>query len=88
MRRLATLLRRWADALDPPVITPVTYAPDPYRDLTRALIAEAEGRFGAGFGDAKRRDVYAALMKRFPDARKRDLAYAIERVLQERAGVA
>lgn len=77
---LARFLRRLADWLDPPVCP---YVPDPFSDITRALIAEAEQRFGAGFGDAKRRDVYAALMKRFPVAKKRDLAYAIERVLQE-----
>lgn len=79
---LASLLRRLADYLDPPVIAPVVYTPDPFRDIAAALIAEAEARFGAGFGDAKRRDVYAALIKRFPEARKRDLAYAIEQVLQ------
>lgn len=78
---IARLLRRLADYLDPP--KPIAYEPHPYRDITNALIAEAEVRFGAGFGDAKRRDVYAALMKRFPTARKRDLAYAIEQVLQE-----
>lgn len=77
---IAAWLRRLADWLDPPV---KPYVPDPYRDITTALIAEAEARFGAGFGEAKRRDVYAALMKRFPQAKKRDLAYAIERVLQE-----
>lgn len=84
MMRLAQWLRRLADYLDPPVIAPVVYEPDPFRDITTALIAEAEQRFGAGFGDAKRRDVYAALMKRFPDAKKRDLAFAIEQVLQTR----
>ena len=79
---IARWLRRLADWLDPPVRTPEVVISDPFRDVTAGLIAEAERRFGAGFGDAKRRDVYAALMKRFPQARKRDLAYAIERVLQ------
>ena len=60
---IARWLRRLADYLDPPV---VAYAHDPYRDITTALIVDAEARLGAGFGDAKRRDVYAALMKRFP----------------------
>lgn len=73
--RIAVWLKKVADWLDPPT--------DPYRDMTRALIAEAEQRFGAGFGEAKRRDVYAGLMKCFPQARKRDLAFEIERVLQE-----
>lgn len=77
---IARWLRRLADYLDPPAVIPST---SPYHDITTALIAEAEARFGAGFGEAKRRDVYAALMKRFPQARKRDLAYAIEQVLQE-----
>lgn len=78
---IARWLRRAADWLDPPVRQPEMVR-DPFHDITTGLIAEAEARFGAGFGDAKRRDVYAALMKRFPQARKRDLAYAIERVLQ------
>lgn len=81
---IARWLRRLADYLDPPVRQPEAVRSSPYRDITTALIADAEARFGAGFGDAKRRDVYAALLKRFPQARKRDLAYAIEQVLQER----
>lgn len=34
-------------------------------------------------GEHKRHQVYAALIKAFPGARKRDIAFAIERVLQE-----
>ena len=77
---IARYLRRIADWLDPPV---VAYVPHPYRDIAAGLIAEAEARFGAGYGEAKRRDVYAALQKRFPAARKRDLALVIEQVLHE-----
>lgn len=35
-------------------------------------------------GEAKRHQVYAALIKAFPLESKRDLAFAIEQVLQER----
>jgi hypothetical protein len=46
------------------------------------LMADAE-RFVMG-GEAKRHQVYAALIKQFPTTAKRDLAYAIERVMQQR----
>jgi hypothetical protein len=49
------------------------------------LVKEAEMRLGAGFGDAKRRDVYARLMKDFPETPKREIALAIEQVVQEAA---
>jgi hypothetical protein len=83
---LAALLRRLADWLDPPrpVVVPEP-EPNPFHARVRSLIAIVEARFGAGFGEAKRRDVYARLMKEFPEARKRDLAFAIEQVLQELA---
>lgn len=78
---IARWLRRLADWLDPP--PPPKRVRTPYADTTRLFMEQAEIRLGPGFGDAKRRDVYAALMKVFPQARKRDLAYAIEQIMQE-----
>ena len=80
---IATLLRRLADWLDPPrpVVVPDP-APNPFHARVRSLMAMSEARFGAGFGEAKRREVYARLIKEYPETRKRDLAYAIEQVLQ------
>lgn len=83
MMRLAALLRRLADYLDPPKPVLSDPEPNPFHDRIRHLIALVEARFGAGFGEAKRRDVYAQLMKDFPEAKKRDLSFAIEQVLQE-----
>lgn len=81
---IASLLRRLADWLDPPVpIVVPEPEPNPFHARVRSLMAIMDARFGAGFGEAKRHNVYAQLIKEYPDVRKRDLAYAIEQVLQE-----
>lgn len=79
MQTFARWVRRFADWLAPSIS-----ATSPYIAIAKTLIDQAEARLGAGFGDAKRRDVYARLMKEFPEARKRDLAFVIEQVLQDR----
>jgi hypothetical protein len=83
MRLLAQWLRRLADWCDPP--PPRAVLPGAFFDRVRVLVKEAEMRLGAGFGDAKRRDVYARLMKDFPETPKREIALAIEQVVQEAA---
>lgn len=79
VRVLLTLLRWLEDA-------------DPKLTRTRALVMWADdltapmaARRGAPVtGERKRAQVLSRLMTEFPDARVRDLAYLIERVLQER----
>lgn len=80
MRVIAAWLRRLADRLDPPV-APV--APDLGPLLARAvaLVAEQEARWPDRDGEAKRHQVYAALIKAFPGESKRVIARAIEDAL-------
>lgn len=79
MRRwlIATLLRivRWLD-VDRTVVH-LTIDPTLVR-LAQRLSADVERRYQPGFGDAKRRDLLALLMKSCPEAEKRDCALAIE----------
>ena len=70
---LALKLRQLAAWLDPPS--------GPLAIRTRVLIHEAEQRLGAGFGEAKRHQVYAQLIKEFPALSKRHLSLAIEHAL-------
>lgn len=84
-RTLATIarwLRLAADWLDPPV---VVVPPDQGPLLARAgeLVGVAERIFGAGFGEAKRHQVYARLTKDFPDISRRVISRAIEAALGE-----
>lgn len=83
MIAIAALLRRLADALDPPTPVMVPELPNLFLDRVRALIARWDATLGPGFGEAKRHQVYAQLLKEYPDTRKRDLAFAIEQVLQD-----
>lgn len=80
MRRwLAWYLRAAAERLDPP-------PPDRHELLdlrVRELIDEQDARWPDRDGEGKRHQVYARLIKDFPDARKRDLSLAIESVIQE-----
>lgn len=69
-------LIRWIDP--PPPLPP----PDVLKDAARELVAEQASK--KRLGELKRRVVLSTLRHRFPDARTRDLAYAIESVLQER----
>lgn len=70
---IARWLRRLADYLDPP---------PPMLARVKQLTDEWDGKLGAGFGEAKRHNVYAQLIKEFPKVSKRELAYAIEWVLR------
>ena len=47
----------------------------------KKLTKEAEARLGAGFGEAKRHQVYAQLIKEFPKVTKREISRAIEDAL-------
>ncbi len=80
-RALAAILASALAWVDPP---PPEGAPDPLMERTRELVTWAQTAKHAS-GEYKRHQVLAQLMKDFPDARQRDLAYAIERVMQERA---
>ena len=75
--RLAVWLRAIADVCDPPP----NPQESPYLALARLLVVEADKRLGQGFGEAKRHQVYAALIKTFPSASKRELARVIEDAL-------
>ena len=46
------------------------------------LVAWADARFPETSGEHKRHQVYAILIKQYPNDRKRDLGLAIERALQ------
>ena len=83
-QHLATWLRRLADYLDPPkpVVVP-NELPNPFSDLIRALMREQEVRWPERSGEAKRHQVMAVVQKTFNSARARDIAYEIERVMQE-----
>ena len=80
MRLIASWLRRLADYLDPPLIPA---APDLGPLLARAvaLAAEQDARWPDRDGEAKRHQVYAALIKAFPGESKRVIARAIEDAL-------
>lgn len=74
--KLAGWLRLLADWLDP------VQSPDgELLARARRLVTLAEARFGGGYGEAKRRDVFAQLMKEFPSATKRLISQVIEDAL-------
>jgi hypothetical protein len=79
---LLVTLDGWLLWLDPPPVRPAP-APDPIRELARTLIA-AQAAYADRSGEAKRHQVYAALIKAFPTAKHRDLGLLIEHVVQER----
>lgn len=59
---------------------------DPRLGRVRELVAAAEGLTAKGQpvrGERKRNQVLNQLVTEFPDSRRRDLSYLIERVLQE-----
>jgi hypothetical protein len=71
---LIRLLKAVLAWLEPPVDD------TPLLARVKVLVVAAEKL--AASGEYKRHAVYARLLKEFPDSRKRDLALAIERVLQ------
>ena len=73
---------------EPPVVVAEVIEPlppDPVLERAREWVAWADGMAPGTDGEYKRHQVYARLIKAFPQSRKRDLAFAIERVMQERA---
>ncbi len=88
--RLLAQLNALRDRLDPPPVFVALPTPDPEPEplpdpaiaVTRALMDQAQTIHIDG--EARRHQVYAALIKRYPDRRKRDLALLIETVQQGR----
>lgn len=78
---LIRVLRALLTWLEPAVEASETRADDAVLAVARLLVQAQQSRDASG--ENKRHQVYAALIKTFPDARKRDLGFAIERVLQE-----
>ena len=74
MKRIAYYLRRLAEWLDP-LSDPTVLS------RARELTQEWESKLGAGFGEAKRHQVYARLIKEFPEKSKRQLSAIIEAAL-------
>lgn len=86
MKRLASWLRHLADRLDPPVVVPVPVSPlSVYEQAALVLINDQQARWPDRSGEAKRHQVLARLLKDFPSARERDLAFAIETMIQRSA---
>ncbi len=54
----------------------------PYRDKAKELVTRAE-LFAETTGEYKRHWVYSNLIKAYPNARKSDLGFVIEMVIQE-----
>lgn len=85
-KRIAQWLRDlalWLDPPPPPPPPPPPAPPDPARVKAAQLIREAEGFAAGTSGEYKRHWVYAALLRDFPERRKRDLALLIEETLQD-----
>ena len=78
---LANLLRQLANWLVPPIPEPPPVE-DPALWRVRELVSAQESAGGPS-GEYKRHQVYARLLKEFPERRKRDLAYLIELVIRE-----
>lgn len=76
---IARWLRAVADYLDPPMPRQ-----DPLYVKTREIVRDLDEFLGEGCGDTKRGHALIRLIGEFPDARQRDLALAIEEVVQER----
>ena len=84
MQRLSQFLHRLAEWLSstPPPAPPELLPEDPALWRVRALVKEQETMDGPS-GEYKRHQVYAKLLKEFPERRRRDLAYLIEVAIQE-----
>lgn len=78
-RRIAAWLRRLADRLDPPVVTPV----DRLMPAARVAVAAAEDAATAG---SVRWLVAMKALERLTGARRRHINAAIERAVAERYG--
>ncbi len=87
MTQLATWLRALADWLAPqePAVRYIAVppTPSPYSVAAGTFVRKVEAELTDQTGEYKRHIVYSRLIKQYPDARKRDLAFAIEQVMQE-----
>ena len=52
--------------------------PDGLLDRATVLAADVDTRYPTGYGEAKRHDVYARLVKEFPRASRRSIGLAVE----------
>ena len=76
---LALGLRSWAESLDP---TPPPVAPDLGPLVAVAVpLVQAQAAYADRSGEARRHQVYAALIDRFPGVPRRQLSVAIEEAL-------
>lgn len=70
--------------LDPPSPPPPPAPPDPLDLAAESWVQKVEAAAATGTsGEYKRHTVYAELLKRFPERRKRDIALAIELAVQK-----
>lgn len=78
---IAKYLRGLAEWLSPTPPPPVKETHH-HEDHASKLVLEAEKKWPEASGEYKRHQVYSQLLKAFPMASKRDLAYAIELAIQ------
>lgn len=83
MRRLIGRCCRWILHMigEPGPGCPYCHVHDDVLQRAVSLTQLYERQYGAGFGEAKRHQVYARLMKEFPTIKRRTLSVAIERAL-------
>lgn len=76
MKTIARWLRQMAAWCDP-------VPRSRYAEAATEKVAKWNATLSEDFWEAKRKRVMVELMAQFPEARKRDLGYAIEQVLQD-----
>lgn len=77
----AQQLRRLADWLDPPPPVRTSLSPLEFRAV--ALTQWQDGHWPDRDGEAKRHQVYAQLVKEWPDTSRREISRAIETALKQ-----
>lgn len=83
MMTLRRTLARWLRALATWVDVPPALPADAVLTLARTLVQEQETRWPDRSGEAKRHQVYAALLEMFPATPKRTLSRVIEAALED-----
>lgn len=76
MVALRRTLARWLHAMATWIDVPPP--PDAFQQDVRDSVKQADEKFGRGFGEAKRRHVFALTMKAHPKRTKREISRAIE----------
>lgn len=76
MKVIAAWLRNLAERIDP---SPRSV----YYDAAHSLVVSWNSRLPPAHWESKRKQVLVGLMKMYPEARKRDLSFAIEQAIQE-----